>query len=166
MTALNSAAPVEPGSADGSLRAKNRIGTLERSRLNAGIIYDALLQAARTGKACPSNSDLCRLIGATSVSTPAHAIARMEKAGKLRVTHDGNGREIHIVELGLTIVSKTWANTSTRERETAQFQRTVARLTPPPAPVYRDPCFRCGVRADVGCEHTPAWARAEASGML
>lgn len=132
------------------------IGTLERSRLNAGIIYDALLRAARDGKACPSNSDLCRLIGATSISTPAHAIARMEKAGKLRVTHEGNGREIHIVELGVTIVSKTWATTTTRERETAEFQRTLARLTPPPAPVYRDPCFRCGVRGDIGCEHMPA----------
>jgi hypothetical protein len=132
------------------------MGSHERSRLNAGIIYGALLQAARAGQACPSNSDLCKLIGASSVSTPAHSIARMEKAGKIRVTHEGNGREIHIVELGVTIVSKTWATSITRERETAQFERTVARLTPPPAPVYRDPCFRCGVRGDIGCEHAPA----------
>jgi hypothetical protein len=135
------------------------IGSHERSRLNAGIIYDALVRAARAGQACPSNSDLCRLIGATSVSTPAHSIARMEKAGKLRVTHEGNGREIHIVELNVTIISKTWSNTTTRERETAQFERTMARIAPPPPPVFRDPCFRCGVRADVGCEHTPDWAK-------
>lgn len=135
------------------------MGTHERSKLNAGIIYGALVQAARAGKACPSNSDLCRLIGATSVSTPGHSIARMEKAGKLRVTHEGNGRQIYIVELGVTITSKTWSTTRTREQETAQFERTVARLTPPPAPVFRDPCFRCGVRGDIGCEHAPDWAK-------
>ena len=132
------------------------MGGKERSKLNAGIIYGALMQAARAGKACPSNSDLRRLIGATSVSTPGHSIARMEKAGKVRVTHEGNGRQIYIVELGVTITSKTWSTTRTREQETAQFERTVARLTPPPAPVHRDPCFRCGVRGDIGCEHAPA----------
>lgn len=29
------------------------------------------------------------------------------------------------------------------------------RLEPPSAPVNRDPCPRCGVRRDIGCEHTP-----------
>jgi hypothetical protein len=132
------------------------IGSRAQAKLNEGIIYAALVGAARTGKACPSNSDLRLLIGATSVSTPAHTVARMEKAGKLRVTHEGNGRQIYIVEIGVTITSKTWSSTRTREQETAQFERTMARLTPPPAPVYRDPCFRCGVRGDIGCEHAPA----------
>lgn len=28
------------------------------------------------------------------------------------------------------------------------------RIVPPTAPVYRDPCPRCGVRGDVRCGHT------------
>lgn len=142
------------------------ISTHEQSKLTAGIIYDALVRAARTGAACPSNSELCRLVGATSVATPAHSISRMAKDGKLRVTSASNGREIHIVELDITIYSKMRTKTKTRERETAQAESTAARAAPRPAPVYREPCFRCGVRADIGCEHTPAWARADAAGML
>ncbi len=140
--------------------------TVEQSKLTAGVIYDALVRAARAGAPCPSNTELCRLVGATSVATPAHSIARMAKDGKLRVTSASNGREIHIVELDVTIVSKMRTKNRTRERDTAQAERTAARTPPPASRVSRDPCFRCGVRADVGCEHTPAWARAEASGML
>jgi hypothetical protein len=140
--------------------------TVAQSKLTAGIIYDALVRAARAGAPCPSNTELCRLVGATSVATPAHSIARMAKDGKLRVISSSNGREIHIVDLDLTIVSKMRSMNRTRERDTAQAERTAARAAPPPPPVFRDPCFRCGVRADVGCEHTPEWARADASGMI
>ena len=130
--------------------------TVEQSKLTAGVIYDALVRAARTGAPCPSNTELCRLVGATSVATPAHSIARMAKDGKLRVTSASNGREIHIVELDITIVSKMRTKNQTRARDTAQAERTAARTLPPPPPVRRDPCFRCGVRGDIGCEHVPA----------
>lgn len=132
------------------------LNSVAQSKLNAGIIYDALVRAARAGEACPSNTELCRLVGATSVATPAHSIARMAKAGKLKVTHESNGREIYIVELDVTIVSKMRTKNRTRERDTAQAERTAARTLPPPSPVRRDPCFRCGVRGDIGCEHVPA----------
>ncbi len=129
--------------------------TVEQSKLTAGIIYDALVRAARAGDPCPSNTELCRLVGATSVATPAHAISRMAKAGRLKVTHASNGREIHLTELDITIVSKMRTMNRTREKEAAQAERTAARAVPPPPPVYRDPCFRCGVRGDIGCEHQP-----------
>jgi hypothetical protein len=91
MTALNSAAPVVPGSADGSVRSLAK--TAAQSKLTAGIIYDELVRAARAGEPCPSNTELSRLVGASSVATPAHSIGRMAKAGRLRVTHASNGRD-------------------------------------------------------------------------
>ncbi len=157
MRVLNCAAPVEPGSACGFLRSSAK--TAERSKLTAGIIYDELVRAARAGDPCPSNSELCRLVGATSVATPAHSIARMAKAGLLRVTAASNGREIHIVELDTTIVSKMRTKLSIREKQSEQARRAASRAPAPELAVYREPCFRCGVRADVGCEHTPEWAR-------
>ncbi len=140
--------------------------TADQSKLTAGIIYDELVRAARAGDPCPSNSELCRLVGASSVATPAHSIARMAKAGRLKVAHASNGREIHIVELDITIVSKTRTKLSIREKQSEQAQRAASRAPAPEMAVYRDPCFRCGVRADVGCEHTPEWARPVATEVL
>jgi hypothetical protein len=164
MTALNSAAPVVPGSADGSVRSLAK--TAAQSKLTAGIIYDELVRAARAGEPCPSNTELSRLVGASSVATPAHSIGRMAKAGRLRVTHASNGREIHIIELDITIVSKMRTKMCIRDQQAERARRAASRVPPPPPPVFRDPCFRCGVRADVGCEHAPEWARPAATGML
>ena len=138
----------------------------EQSKLTAGIIYDELVRAARAGDPCPSNTELCRLVGASSVATPAHSIARMAKAGRLKVKHASNGREIHIVELDITIVSKMRTKLNIREKQAEQAQRAASRAPAPEVAVYREPCFRCGVRADVGCEHTPEWARLAATGMI
>lgn len=139
--------------------------TAEQSKVTAETIYDELVRAARAGAPCPSNSELCRLVGAASVATPAHSIARMAKAGRLKVTHASNGREIHIVELDITIMSKMRTKMCIRDQQTERAIRAASRVPPLPPTVFRDPCFRCGVRADVGCEHTPEWARPAVAGM-
>ena len=128
------------------------------------VVYDLLVKAALAGEVCPSNLTLCEALGATSVSTPAHAIARMAKAGRLRVKHCSNGREIYLVDLDITIVSRTRVFTRKRNDRPAA----VAGDAPMPSEslVSGDPCFRCGVRGDIGCEHTPEWARPTTAGML
>ena len=130
-----------------------------KSQRTQRIVYDALVKAALAGEACPSNSDLCTLVGSSTVSTPAHAISLMAKAGRLRVTHCSNGREIHIIEHDITIVSKmriTMLRNAALAPSAPCGGALAERL---PAIVDRDPCFRCGVRADIGCEHSPAWQR-------
>jgi hypothetical protein len=129
-----------------------------KSQRTQRIVYDALVKAALAGEACPSNSDLCTLVGSSTVSTPAHAISLMAKAGRLRVTHCSNGREIHIVEHDITIVSKMRI-TMLRKAALAPKAPCDAPAEKLPPIVDRDPCFRCGVRADIGCEHSPAWQR-------
>lgn len=134
-----------------------------KSQRTQRIVYDALVKAALAGEACPSNSDLCTLVGSSTVSTPAQAISLMAKAGRLRVTHCSNGREIHIIEHDVTIVSKTRI---TMLRKAALAPSGPAGGAPAerlPAIVDRDPCFRCGVRGDIGCEHTLAWARSDSA---
>jgi len=120
-------------------------------------VYDLLVKAALAGVVCPSNLTLCEALGATSVSTPAHAIARMAKAGRLRVKHCSNGREIYLVDLDITIVSKK--RVFTRKRNDRPAAVAADKPMPSGSIVSRDPCFRCGVRGDVGCEHTPEWAK-------
>jgi len=121
------------------------------------VVYDLLVKAALAGEVCPSNLTLCEALGATSVSTPAHAIARMAKAGRLRVKHCSNGREIYLVDLDITIVSKK--RVFTRKRNDRPAAVAADRPMPSESLVSRDPCFRCGVRGDIGCEHTPEWAK-------
>jgi len=127
-------------------------------------VYDLLVKAALAGEPCPSNAALCEALDASSVSTPAHAISRMAKAGRLRVKHCSNGREVYLVDLDVTIVSKTRVLTRKRNDRPAA----VAPDMPMPSDslVSRDPCFRCGVRGDIGCEHTPEWARPTTAGTL
>lgn len=134
-----------------------------KSQRTQQIVYDALVKAALAGETCPSNSDLCTLVGSKTVSTPAHAISRMAKAGRLRVTHCNNGREIHIVEHDVTIISRTRLEMIKRGTLVPGAQRDAVPAEQVPAIVDRDPCFRCGVRGDIGCEHTPAWARSDSA---
>jgi len=37
-----------------------------------------------------------------------------------------------------------------------KVENIVRRTNPPPPPVRRDPCFLCGTRGDVGCQHQEA----------
>jgi len=127
-------------------------------------VYDLLVKAALAGEPCPSNATLCEALDASSVSTPAHAISRMAKAGRLRVKHCSNGREVYLVDLDVTIVSKT--RVLTRKRNDRPAAGAPEMPMPSQSLVSRDPCFRCGVRGDIGCEHTPEWAKPVHQGGL
>jgi hypothetical protein len=128
------------------------------------VVYDLLVKAALAGDVCPSNATLCEALGATSVSTPAHAIYRMAQAGRLRVKHCSNGREIYLVDLDITIISKK--RVFTRKRNDRPAAVAAGAPMPSESLVSRAPCFRCGVRGDIGCEHTPEWARPTIAGTL
>ena len=42
------------------------------------------------------------------------------------------------------------------ERQKIHRVETLDRPTPGTLVVRRDPCFKCGVRGDIGCKHQPA----------
>lgn len=126
------------------------------------LIYAELVRAARAGEACPSNSKLCVLLGSSSVATLSRIMKRLADMGRIVVTTFTTGREVHIPELDMTIASATFSRT---------IHPTAAPVAVSPAPlprviISREPCFRYGVRGDIGCENTPKWARPAAAGGL
>lgn len=119
------------------------------------MVYNEMVRAARAGEACPSNTMLCKVLGATSVATPSRLVKRLAARGRLSVKGYANGREIHIPEIGMTLLSAS----SRRFLDHGETPAPRREMAEPTMAVFRDPCFRCGVRADIGCEHTPDWAK-------
>lgn len=137
------------------------------------VIYNALVEAARRGRRCPTNGELAHLIGAQSASTSVTVLARLSRAGKVIVYSGNNQRVVDIPAFGIGTVG-LMPGTHWRERR-GQPLTTHARPSreePTPEPierdvaakkltaleieervVSRDPCPKCGVRGDIGCKH-------------
>lgn len=145
---------------------------LAAERLTAEqIVFNAIEQAARNERRCPSNTVLANLIGAKSPTTAVRVLAKLTACGKI-VVHSGHcSRVVDIPELGIgtagPLPQKHWREVrgqtlstnihSERPVERAAIQRP---LRAPPTPkleqrlsVSRDPCPRCGARGDVDCGH-------------
>ena len=117
------------------------------------VVYDALLRAARAGARCPTNLALAALLGVRSSSIPQKALVDLIAADKIVVTTTPFSREIFIPELGATIRASKAPDGSKRETDRAEAIARAERREPLPPVLDRTPCFRCGIRADLGCEH-------------
>ncbi len=122
------------------------------------VVYDALLRAARAGARCPTNLALAALLGVRSSSIPQKALADLIAAHKIVVTTTPFSREILISELGATIRASKAPDGSKRETDRAEAIARAERREPLPPVLDRTPCFRCGIRADLGCDHQAASA--------
>lgn len=133
------------------------------------IVLAAITRAAETGEPCPPNNLLCELTGAQSPSFGSGALNALERDGLIRVERFAIGREVTIVATGKKTLYTGKRNPHWRfeGRTAAESMHVVRRpradaVNPdqpdddhlPPA-VNRDPCPRCGVRRDVGCDHRP-----------
>lgn len=133
----------------------------------ACAIYRALVRAAEAGVECPKNSTLCEIADVGSVSYPATAIGTMERLGLIKVVRYQRSRQVTITATGKSTAEPIFKAKHWRDREVGEGvpQKRVQRLYSvplradlpdddnlPPA-VDRDPCPRCGVRRDHGCEH-------------
>jgi hypothetical protein len=137
------------------------------------IVFDAIVRAAHDGRPCPSNAVICDLTGASSVSHGALIISRLEKRGMIVVTRFQCGRDVFVPSIGKSTTSDGSSRTphwrllgaghrkaragASRARKTKAEMAAIMvdridddRL---PAGVFRDPCPRCGTRADYGCAH-------------
>lgn len=113
-------------------------------------VLSAITQAAELGKPCPSNSDLAKVAKLSAKDSVNAVIRKLESMGLITVERVPLGRCITVAKTG---------------KSTAPVKRASER--PKPAPltarplfvaqvVNRDPCFKCGVRGDIGCKHQPA----------
>lgn len=111
------------------------------------LVLDILATAARAGQPCPTNAQMALDIGAGSDSSLTQIMRDMRLNGSIKIHKQGNDRIVEIPSLGLFTAPKprkTYTGNVVlkfMELESLQY-------------VSRDPCFRCGVRADIGCEHT------------
>lgn len=108
--------------------------------------------AAAAGVRMPADREIAAGLSMSGGGGVNAAMRRLTKLGLIRVSQDRTVRQVTIVATGQE--TRGWQPGDRRPH-------TVAHL-PPPAPekpmmrVSRDPCFKCGIRADIGCEHRPA----------
>lgn len=137
------------------------------------IVMTALAGAVSSNLPCPSNNELAGLLDAASVSTPVNVLARLQKKGLIEIERFATSRIVTICATGKSTAgdrSKAahWRVTGaknpgayTGKARGDSSVRTVVRRPSirddalPPS-VSRDPCPRCGIRSDIGCQHVRA----------
>jgi len=120
------------------------------------IVYAELVRAALAGEPCPTNRALGIVLGMSSTFPGMMAMRRLTATGRIRVDSEKGSREVYIVEPGLTLLSIKRQDGVQRDAEAAVARARAEAREPLPAVIDRTPCFRCGVRADLGCSHRAA----------
>jgi len=81
---------------------------------------------------------------------------RLTAAGRIRVDSEKGSREVYIVEPGLKLLSIKRQDGVQRDAEAAVTRARAEAREPLPPVIDRTPCFRCGIRTDIGCQHQAA----------
>lgn len=131
-------------------------------------VYREICAAADANKPCPSNPEIAGMLGKDSVSAGVSCLARLAERGLITVRRYQITREVTVVATGRsTYVHPSQAVAHWRDRPDGQT--TIRPACTPVAQrlhherepevddadrVNRDPCPRCGIRADVGCHHS------------
>ena len=150
-----------------------RSSRLEQANDLAGKLLGVLEIAARQRMPCPTNEDLRERFSVKSTATIIGAFARLEREGRIAVVRTNNAREVLLTELGLStapVTAKEVARRGMRFRPRSNLTEALRpvksgvrsgpgrigipaeRVAELPR-VERDPCIKCGVRADIGCKH-------------
>lgn len=112
-------------------------------------LYDFLCAKADAGAPCPTNAEVAAILGGDD-RDGSYMISALERAGKIVVHRQTTGRRIRIVGTGKA--------TAWRLGHVDCVERPLEHGFRGPVPeelrVDRDPCPRCNVRRDIGCEHT------------
>lgn len=137
------------------------------------VVFNAIEHAARVGRRCPTNSELASMMGARSPAAPVAVLARLARAGRIRVISGNNTRVVDIPEMGIgtaglmpqqhwrerrgqTLVTHLGQPDAIEAIELPIARQDVARVKAEvPQAVSRDPCPRCGARGDFPCGHAP-----------
>jgi len=126
---------------------------------------EILTEAATAGKRCPKNAELVEMVGLHGAATGPHILRKLEQLGHISVERFQCSRVVTIVKTGLSTAGNPNATPHWRDVDRGRANRTymnarpTVRNTPafdPSLYVYRDPCPRCAVRADIGCKHRAA----------
>lgn len=134
------------------------------------VVLAMVIKAAERGDTCPSNYELAAAIGGASASRGTEILNRLEKRGIITIERGQSSRVVTIVETGKrtagTVGAVHWRyRPENRHRKRIRYSNSrtavpAEQIPPPkmmPHTVSRDPCFLCGVRGDIGCQHQERW---------
>lgn len=122
------------------------------------LVLKMLEDAASRGMPCPTNQEIADMLDVNSVSSASHMLKRLEADGKIIIDKFQASRVVKIIATGeVTAMPKNqtphWRQIPFKPRTKCVRSENPLPLEEPINMVRRDPCWRCGVRGDIGCEH-------------
>lgn len=136
-------------------------GTIALAEQRMIKMLELLTACANEGRPAPSNPELAETLGLERPHSVCDMLQRLELRGDVSVQRFVNSRIVTITATGKSTAGKPGTVHWTRRKralDTALRQRDghEPAFGPAPTPVRtdRDPCPCCGVRRDIGCEHT------------
>lgn len=136
------------------------------------VVLAALNGAANAGSSCPSNEDIMAMTNVASPASAAAILKKLQKRGLITVERIARARRVTIVETGRQTAAVTGRPRSKgagpnhrtamavysarKQAERIRAEEADKLVALAIASVEREPCFRCGVRGDVGCKHRPS----------
>lgn len=110
--------------------------------------FDLIEKAANAGAPCPTNEAIARHMRIRSIGTASGYLSRLRDLGVIRLERGQNSRIVTIVATGRRTSGPPSAAHVSRGRVAEHRQVPLSRH------VSREPCPRCGARADFGCGHS------------
>lgn len=113
---------------------------------NQSALFRVIEACAAAGEVLPAGPILAERAGLL-ITSVGSAIYQLQDQGVISIENVGHGKRV------VTIIA-TGAETATPEgcskAPAIDTTSAIVAASPPPP---RDPCWHCGVRPDVGCEH-------------
>lgn len=135
---------------------------------SARAMFAMITLAAEADEPCPSNRALASALGFGSEGHVPAVLNRIQAAGLIRIERGRTSRIVTILASGKRTAGEPgqahWRHRpgsekrrSIRNGDGRPRKRTEREAAPGalPARIAREPCFYCGVRADIGCVHRP-----------
>lgn len=114
-------------------------------------ILDYLTEVADRDEVCPRNAVIAEAIGVKDAQNLPMWLGRLERDGWIDIERFGFERRVTIKSTGKATAMP--ANVSVVRESRHQTTHKDMMVERGVMIVSRDPCLRCGVRGDIGCEH-------------
>jgi len=138
--------------------------TMTPQRIQRGQeILAIFARAAETGAPCPTNDEIADLLDLYDNNGIVASIGDLRASGAIIVKAKGGYRSVIITETGK---ATGWTARPKQYVGRNDYLEGIGRIQfgsfrgdlPPERYVDRNPCCRCGVRADIGCRHSRSMA--------
>jgi hypothetical protein len=111
------------------------------------LVFEELKRIAAAGEKCPSNVHLASKLPIGAATKASQIMSALAAKGLIQVISSGSARVVVITETG-----HRTAGTITQSRPKTNFKVSDDELREM-EPVYREPCFACGVPFDRHQDH-------------